>query len=72
MTEHLEVSLLETQRYLHFSNHTNTKSKHCPFCIIVDLAANNYKADTNNPFAVAILTGTGKLAHEIVNVGKDN
>lgn len=65
--EHLELSLYEAQKFLHFSRHTNSKSKHCPFCIIVGAAANTYKADTNNPFAVAVLTGEVKLAHDIVN-----
>lgn len=69
-SEHLEVSLLEAQRYLHYNTHTNSKSKHCPFCIIVDIAAGTYKADTNNPFAVAILTGEAKLAYDIIHTGE--
>jgi len=70
ISEHLEISLFEAQKFVHATRHTNSKSKHCPFCIIVDVAVGTYKADTNNPFAVAILTGEAKLAHDIVNATK--
>lgn len=72
MSNHLESPLLTQMRLKHYSDHHNTASKHCPFCIIVETAIGTYKADTNNPFAVAVLTGEAKLAHDIVNtqVGK--
>ena len=68
----LEVTLFEAQRLLHFERHRNSKDKHCPFCIVVDLAAGTYRANTNNPFAVAILSGEAKLAYQMVNGGKTN
>lgn len=68
MSDHLEVPLITQMRLKHYSDHRNTPSKHCPFCIIVDAAVGTYSADTNNPFAIAVLTGEAKLAHDIINV----